>query len=167
MAISVKKPFLILLGLLAVLMPATTGSSQEPGQDRHAGYYYPEPATREVYHARRERTPEANRPLRVGFVTGVAAMMAKRAYAPSYVLFAKGGEAEKLIIVALRDGPLDTLFRVRAVLADLTAFARTMPIFGEYGARDRYTFFDLVKILGFRQITISDGRAFTHQVTIE
>ena len=100
-------------------------------------------------------------------MTGVAAMMAKRAYAPSYALFAKGGEAEKLIIVALSDGPLDTLFRARAVLAELTAFARTMPIFAEYGARDRYTFFDLAKILGFRQITLSDGRTFTHQVTIE
>jgi hypothetical protein len=163
----VRNCSLILFGLLAVLTLSPAVRSQEPGQDRHAGYYYPEPGGREIYNARPERTPEANRPLRVGFVTGMAAMMAKRAYAPSYVLFAKGGEAEKLIIVALRDGPLDTLFRARAVLADLTALARTMPIFGEYGARDRYTFFDLAKILGFTQITISDGRGFAHQVAIE
>jgi hypothetical protein len=148
-------------------MVASTARSEEPSQGRHSGYYYPEPGSREVYRARPDRTPEANRPLRVGFVTGVAAMMAKRAYAPSYALFAKGGEAEKLIIVALRDGPLDTLFRARAALAELTAFVRTMPIFGEYGARDRYTFFDLAKILGFKQITVSDGRAFAHQVAIE
>lgn len=154
-----------LIGLLAIAV--SSAGAQEPSGDRHAGYYYPIPSSREVYRARPERTPEAGRPLRIGFVTGVAAMMAKRAYAPSYALFAKGGEAEKLIIVALQDGTLDTLFRARAVLADLTAFARTMPIFGEYGARARYTFFDLAKILGFRQITVSDGRAFAHQVIIE
>ncbi len=154
-----------LLGLLA--MAVTAARAEEPSRDRHAGYYYPAPSSREVYRARRGRTPEAGRPLRIGFVTGVSTMMGKRAYAPSYALFAKGGEAEKLIIVALQDGTLDTLFRARAVLADLTAFARTMPIFGEYGARDRYTFFDLAKILGFKQITLSDGRHFAHQVTIE
>ena len=126
---------LVPFGLLAVLILASAARSEVPRRDRHSGYYYPEPGSSEVYRARPDRTPEANRPLRVGFVTGVAAMMAKRAYAPSYALFAKGGEAEKLIIVALSDGPLDTLFRARAVLADLTAFARTMPIFGEYGAR--------------------------------
>ncbi len=146
---------------------APAARSEEPSQDRHAGYYYPAPSSREVYRARPEQTPEASRALRIGFVTGVAAMMAKRGYAPSYALFAKGSEAEKLIIVALKDGALDTLFRARAVLADLTAFARTMPVFGEFGARDRYTFFDLAKILGFTQITVSDGRTFAHQVSLE
>ena len=167
MAKAMTTPVFLLFGLLAMAMVVPAAGAGEPGHDRHAGYYYPTPGSREVYRARPERTPEASRPLRVGFVTGVAAMMAKRAYAPSYALFAKGGAAEKLIIVALQDGTLDTLFRTRAVLADLTAFARTMPIFGEYGARDRYTFFDLAKILGFKQITISDGRAFAHQVAIE
>lgn len=165
MAMATRMPLIVLFGLLAMVV--STAKAEQPGRDRHVGYYYPEPGSREVYHARAERTPEASRPLRIGFVTGVAAMMAKRAYAPRYALFAKGVEGEKLIIVALQDGALDTLFRARAVLADLTAFARTMPIFGEYGARDRYTFFDLAKVLGFTQITISDGRAFAHQVTLE
>ncbi len=167
MAKAKQGPVFALVGLSALVMAVSAASAEEPRQDRHAGYYYPAPSSREVYRARPKRTPEAGRPLRIGFVTGVAAMMAKRAYAPSYALFAKGSEAEKLIIVALQDGTLDTLFRARAVLADLTAFARTMPIFGEYGARDRYTFFDLAKILGFKQITVSDGRAFAHQVTIQ
>jgi hypothetical protein len=80
---------------------------------------------------------------------------------------ARGEEAEKLIIVALQDGPIDTLYRARAVLAELTAMARTLPVFAEFGARDRFTFFDLAKILGFRKITITDGRDFAHQVIIE
>jgi hypothetical protein len=105
--------------------------------------------------------------VRVGFVTGVAAKRVERPYAPPYVFFAKGESAEKLIIVALQDGPIDTLYRARAVFAELTSLARTLPVFAEYNARDRFTFFDLAKILGFRQITITDGRAFAHQVVIE
>ena len=45
--------------------------------------------------------------------------------------------------------------------------ARTLPVFAEFGTRDRFTFFDLAKILGFRRITITDGRDFAHQVIIE
>jgi hypothetical protein len=160
-----KMRSLVLLGLLAVLPPAARG--EEPNEDRYIGYYYPAPDSREVYRARSETIPEASRPVRVGFVTGVAAKRAQRAYAPPYVFFAKGEEAEKLIIVALQDGPIDTLYRARAVLAELTAMARTLPVFAEFGARDRFTFFDLAKILGFKRITITDGRDFAHQVIIE
>ena len=41
------------------------------------------------------------------------------------------------------------------------------PIFQEYGVEDYFTFFDLAKMLGFVQITISNGRDFAHQVTLQ
>jgi hypothetical protein len=160
-----KARFLVLLGLLTVLPLAAR--SQESSEDRYVGYYYPAPGSREVYRARSETIPGAGRPVRMGFVTGVAAKSAQRAYAPRYLIFAKGNEAEKLIIVALQDGPIDTLYRARAVLAELSAMTRTLPVFAELEARDRFTFFDLAKILGFKRITITDGRDFAHQVIIE
>jgi hypothetical protein len=135
--------------------------------DRHAGYYYPEPATHETYVARAETLRQASRARRIGFVTGLAQLIANRAYSPPYTVFAKGDEAEKMIIVALADGPLDTLYRARAVLASLTALARTLPILADRGVADTYTFLDLAKLLGFKQVTVSDGRAMAHQVTIE
>ena len=55
----------------------------------------------------------------------------------------------------------------RALFANLTAVARTTPIFQEYGVEEFFTFFDFAKMLGYTQITISNGRDFTHQVFLE
>ncbi len=62
---------------------------------------------------------------------------------------------------------LSCAHRARAVFANLTAVARVTPIFQEYGIEDYFTFFDLAKMLGFVQITISNGRDFAHQVTLQ
>ena len=148
----------------AAISAAATGAQ---AGDRHAGYYYPEPATREVYEARSETLPNTDRATRIGFVTGIASQLSGRPYPPQAVMFAKGTEAEKLIIVALVDGRIDTLYRARAVLANMTAAARLLPAFQEMGVQDWFTFLDLAHMLGFKQITISDGRDFAHQLILE
>ena len=152
------------LGIVGAICATATGAQ---AGDRHAGYYYPEPATREVYEARSELLPEASRATRIGFVTGIAKQISERPFPPQAVMFAKGTEAEKLIIVALVDGRIDTLYRARAVLANMTAAARLLPAFHEMGVQDWFTFLDLVHMLGFKQITISNGRDFAHQLMIE
>jgi hypothetical protein len=137
-------------------------------QDRHAGYYYPPPeGEAEVYEARAQVLPEASRISRIGFVTGIANENRKQPYPPVAVMFAKGEEAQKLIIVALQDGRIDTIYRARAIFADMTSIARLLPIFREMGVEDYFTFFDLCRLLGFEQITISNGRDFTHQIKLE
>lgn len=157
-----------------ILFPAVAalaGHEQEAGprknHDRHAGYYYPLPQSRETYKAKALTLPESNRLRRIGFVTAMTAGMMANNYAPPFAIFAKGEEAEKLIIVAVRDGVYNTLYRGRALFAMLTAMARTTPIFQEYGVEDMFTFFDLAKLLGFQVITISDGDSYAHQVFIE
>ena len=135
--------------------------------DRHAGYYYPKPGTTETYNARAQTLQEADRSLRIGFVTGITNQMLQQPYAPTAAMFAKGAEGQKLIIVALEDGRIDTLYRARAIFANLTAVARVMPLFRELGVEEWFTFFDLAKLLGFEQLTISDGRDFAHQVIID
>jgi hypothetical protein len=72
-----------------------------------------------------------------------------------------------MIIVALEDGRIDTIYRARAIFANMTAIARLLPAVVEMGVQDEFTFFDLAKLIGVRQITISDGRDFAHQVIIE
>ena len=148
------------LGIAAAIVPAQA-------QDRHAGYYYPEPATREVYQARSQTLPNADRAARIGFVTGIANHVSKQPYPPQAAMFAKGTEAEKLIIVALVDGRIDTIYRARAVLANMTAAARLLPAFREMGVQDWFTFLDLAHMLGFKQVTITNGRDFAHQLIIE
>ncbi len=136
-------------------------------EDRHAGYYYPPPATSEVYVSRALPLAEAGRNSRLAFVIGLTQQMMSRPYAPTFAIFAKGGDAEKLIIVGLQDGRLNTLYRARALFAMLTSVARTTRFLSELGVADFFTFFDLAKLLGFTQITVSDGADFAHQVIIK
>jgi hypothetical protein len=143
-------------------------AGQAMGEDRYIGYYYPPPQSDpEVYGARATTMAEASRASRIGFVTAIAAETRKRPYPPPATIFAKGDQAQKLIIVALQDGFIDTIYRARALFADMTAQARLLPIFQEMGVQDSYTFFDLAKLLGFSEITISNGRDFTHQVLLQ
>ncbi len=151
------------MGLLVVAMTASAAWAQ----DRHAGYYYPIPATQEVYKARSEVLPQAARAVRIGFVTGIMNHVSKKPYPPQAAIFAKGDEAEKLIIVSLVDGRMDTIYRARAVFANMTASARLLPAFREMRVQETFTFFDLAKMLGFKRITITNGRDFAHRVMLE
>ena len=151
-----------LLCCLAGLALATPAKAD----DRHAGYYYPQPQSIETYHARATPLPEANRARRLGFISGVTQSQLNSPYPVQHVMFAKGQEAEKLVIVALRDGYLDTIYRARALFAGLTSAARVTPIFADLDEFDRYTFFDLAVLLGFTRITVSDGETFAHQVEL-
>jgi hypothetical protein len=136
--------------------------------DRHADYYYPTPQSSEVYKARAEILPEASRRSRIAFVTHVMnEMIRKNPYPPQYAIFAKGTEAEKMIIVGLVGDSYDTLYRMRALLATLTAVARTTPLFKEERVEDYFTYLDLCKMLGFKQLTVSDGKTFAHQIKID
>ena len=156
------------IALLALAMSifAIAPAAAEEG-DRHEGYYYPKPAEVEVYKARSKGLEEADRRHRIGFVVGVVNATLERPYPPPVAVFAKGAEAEKLIIVSNVEGRLDTIYRVRAYLATLTSSARMTPIFREYHVEDWFTFFDLANMLGFKQITVSDGDKFAHQILLE
>jgi len=159
----------LLPALLGVLCfgAVQVGAGGAAADDRHAGYYYPEPETTEVYEARSFTMQEASRKSRIAFVTSITNEQNKAPYPPQAAIFAKGSEAEKLIIVALEDGRIDTIYRARAIFAQMTAVARLLPVFSQLGVEDYFTFFDLAKMLGFEQITISNGREFAHQITIQ
>lgn len=151
--------------LLTLLLAAAPAALAD---DRHADYYYPTPQSKEVYVARASTLPEASRRSRIAFVTHVMnEMIRKNPYPPQYAIFAKGAEAEKMIIVALAGDSYNTLYRMRALLAMLTAVARTTPLFKEEQVEDYFTYLDLCKMLGFKLLTVSDGKEFAHQIRIE
>jgi len=134
--------------------------------DRHEGYYYPKPGTYETYVSRAKTLEDSDRARRLGFVSAITQQLADQAYAPNYAFFAKGGNAERLIIVAYGEGQLNTIYRARALFASLTGLARLTPLFQQLQVEELFTFFDLCKLLGFTTITISDGDKFAHQITI-
>lgn len=145
----------------------TAVAFRAPADDRHAGYYYPIPATSETYKARAVALPDASRKRRILFVTELSNQMINGAYPPQVAVFAKGEEAEKLIITALYADSYNTLYRMRGLLAMLSAMARTTPIFRAYEVEDLFTFLDLLKLLGFDQLTVTDGDRFAHRIVIE
>jgi len=136
-------------------------------EDRHEGYYYPDVQTRETYVARAQTLPAANREARLAFVTQMTISQSQSPYPPQYAIFAKGGESQKLIITALDGDVFASLYRARGVMAQMSAYARTTAFFQEHGVEDLFTFYDLLKLLGFTQITITDGESWAHQITIE
>ena len=154
---------LLMAGLAVVLALAAPVRAH----DRHAGYYYPEPAAVETYQARAVTLADATRDTRLSFVIRIAQQMLKNPYPPQSAMFAKGDEAQKLIIVGLRDGYLNTIYRARAHFAMLTSVARATKYLNDLGVADFFTFFDLAKLLGFEQITITDGDKFAHQVLLK
>src|SRR3546814_16983939 len=85
--------------MLACVLGVGPALAQE-SDDRHAGYYYPEPGTTEVYEARAYTLPQASRKVRIAFVTSITNEQKQTPYPPPAAIFAKCSEAAKLTPVA-------------------------------------------------------------------
>jgi hypothetical protein len=133
----------------------------------HEGYYYPTPQTEERYRPRVNSVAEADRRTRIAFTTGLTAQMLASPSPPRFAIFAKGDNAEKLIIVSITDGAYNTLYRLRALLAMLTAYARSSPAFNGFPNPENLTFLDMVYLIGFTEITVSDGRDIAHRIYLD
>jgi len=135
-------------------------------EDRYVGYYYPKPTSIETFESTLQTVGGVERAQRIQFITLVAQGTLQSTYRVPYAIFAKGEKADRLIIVGLQPGELSTIYRMRGVLANMTTMARLSPFFQERTVAEDATFFDLLKMLGFRELTITDGEKLTHQVTI-
>jgi hypothetical protein len=142
------------------------GAAMAEDRDRHAGYYYPPPTVSETYEADATTLAGSTRARRIGFVTIIVTKALAASYPPPYLMFVKGAQGEKLIIIGMGDY-VANVFQARALLAQLTAQARTTEAFKEVDAEHRLTFLDLLKMLGFEQVTVSDGRNYTLQIAIK
>lgn len=146
--------------------PAAAAATPKPDNDKYVGYYYPKPTAIETYTSPMQTIAGAERAQRVQFATVVSQGTIQSAYRVPYAVFVKGEKADKMIIVGLQPGEMSTIFRARAILANMTTMSRLSPFFQERTIAEDANFFDLLKLLGFQQITISDGDKFTHQVNI-
>ncbi|MEM9146041.1 MAG: hypothetical protein AAGC57_07555 [Pseudomonadota bacterium] len=147
-----------LVALAWLMVPGPAAAAQE-------GYHYPAIGSEEVFDRALSRGgPQASRAVRVTFVTQVTKAQLAADDAPRFAIFAKGAEAEHMILVALDDEVFRTIFRARAVLAQLTANARGTDFFVNNGIETTATWFDLAKLLGFKDLVISDGASWSHRV---
>ena len=133
--------------------------------DQRVGYYYPEITTTEEFQIRLgEDKSSASNNQRIEFVTELASRQRDRNYPPRITIFTKGHEARKLIIVAMDNEVFETLYRARAMLAELTSEARSTPLLRDRNMQTLVTFFDVLTMLGFEEVTLSDGKTWTHQI---
>ena len=138
------------------------------GEDRYIGYYYPKPTSTETFESTMQTIAGAERaaahPVRHRGVAGHHPVGLSRAL--RRVRQGRKG-AIRMIIVGMQQGELNTIYRMRALLANMTTMSRLSPFFQERTVAEDATFFDLLKLLGFRELTITDGEKATLQVTIK
>jgi len=156
-----KIRYITLLLAMVLIAPAAFA------QDRHAGYYFPAPVSTETYGSRAETVHDASRAIRLKFITGFSREQLARPYAPPYALFAQGADGEKLLLIGTGANSFRNIYQARAVLAQMTAVARGTPLFKDLQVEEIFTFLDLAKMMGFTQLTVSDGKSFAHRIDIE
>ncbi len=147
--------------LAAIIAASLGGAAWAAGKD---SYYYPPVNSEEVFAREIAAAPPAGRAVRVGFTTQITKAQLAAPESPRFVIFAKGAEAQHMIIIALDDEVFKTIYRARAVLAQLTSNARGTDFFINNNIQDHATWFDLAKLLGFEDLVISDGAAGSHRV---
>jgi hypothetical protein len=155
--------------LIAVIIAASLAATSVGGAALAAGkdsYYYPPVNSEEVFARKIAAAPLTDRAVRVGLITQITKAQLAAPESPRYVIFAKGDEAQHMIIVALDDEIFKTIYRARAVLAQLTSNARGADLFVNE-IQDYATWFDLANLLGFKDLVISDGATWSHRVNFE
>ena len=150
--------------IAAIIAASLGGAAGAAGRD---SYYYPPVNSEEVFARDLAVAPPASRTVRVGFTTQITKAQLAAPESPRFVIFAKGDEARHMIIIALDDQVFKTIYRARAVLAQLTSNARGTDFFINSNIQDHATWFDLAKLLGFEDLVISDGVTWSHRVTFE
>ena len=151
--------------MVAALVVSLTGATAV-AQDRQ-GYYYPAITSEEVFERTMLDVQPGDPGDRVRFVINTTRTILQASGSPRYVIFEKGSEAQHMIIVALDDEVFATLYRARAVLAQLTAQVRGSEFFERTGMATEATWFDMVKLLGFEDVVVSDGREWAHRVMLK
>lgn len=150
--------------LIAILIALIVTASVSAAQERYEGYYYPDVSSQEEFSRVIRDGPTPSKGVRVEFVTNLTAAQLAAPESPRFVFFAKGGDAKHLNIIALDDDIFSTLYRARAVLAQMTSNMRSNDFFRAQGLEHVATFYDLLQLMEFDTLVISDGETWAHQV---
>lgn len=149
------------LAVCIALFLATNAVSSE----RYEGYYYPEISSSEEFTRVIRDGLQSSKTVRVDFVTDITRAQLAAPESPRFVVFAKGSDARHLNIIALDDELFSTVYRARALLAQLTSNMRNNDFFRDQQLEHVATFFDFLQMLEFDTLVLSDGKTWSHQVT--
>ncbi|MGD1924655.1 MAG: hypothetical protein ACFB03_10785 [Paracoccaceae bacterium] len=152
---------------LAAVLLLVAGAVSAMAADKREGYYYPPVGSEEVFVRSIASPPPADRSIRTNFINEITKAQLAAPDNPRFAIFAKGGAAQHMIIIALDDEIFRTLYRARAQMAQLTANARGTEFFRANELQFVATWFDLAKMLGFEDIVVSDGDTWSHRVLLQ
>ncbi|MGZ2258616.1 hypothetical protein [Roseobacter sp. A03A-229] len=136
-------------------------------QDRYVGYYYPEVTSEETFDRVVRASSGAGKAVRIDFVNVLTSAQLEAPESPRFVFFAKGEDADTLILTALDDEVFATLYRARAIMAQMTVAVRQGGFFQQEELQYVATFYDLLQLMQFNELVISDGRSWTHRVMFQ
>jgi len=131
------------------------------------GYYYPPVTSEEIFTSLAATLPDANRERRIEFMREVSLDLLQRPFAPSFVMFTAGDEADRLVVSVNSRLEMETPYQARALMQGFTTVAQTLPFMAEYQVQDLFTFLDVAKLLGFESVVVTDGKNFAHRFVIE
>lgn len=151
---------ILILALCLFALPAFA-------EDKYVGYHYPQVTSSEEFTRVIRPTGVASKEVRVDFITQLTKAQLAAPSAPQYAFFAKGAGATELIVVGLDDQTFKTLYRARGVMAQMTANVRSSPIFAGQNLQFLATFYDLLQILEFDSLVLSDGATWSHRVAFK
>ncbi|MFK7745347.1 MAG: hypothetical protein AB8B47_09845 [Roseobacter sp.] len=133
-------------------------------EDRYVGYYYPEVSTEETFDRVVRTSQGAGKAVRIDFVNVLTTAQLEAPESPRFVFFTKGEASKTLLLVALDDEVFSTIYRARAILAQLTVSVRKGGFFRTEELQYVATFYDLLQLMQFDELIISDGENWAHQV---
>lgn len=154
---------IVFAAALAAALPGPA-SAQSEADDRYVGYYYPPITSEESFTRVIASAPPVTPEIRVNFITSITKAQLAAPEAPRFVLFEKGGESRKLMMIALDDQVFRTLFRARALLSQLTSNMRGTEFFRSQNLNVDGTLYDMLMIMEFESLVISDGASWSHRV---
>ena len=143
---------------------ATMLATVVAAEDRYVGYYYPEVSTEESFDRVVRATQGAGKAVRIDFVNVLTTAQLDAPESPRFVFFSKGEAAKTLIMVALDDEVFASIYRARAILAQLTVSVRKGGFFRSEDLQYVATFYDLLQLMEFDELVISDGKDWAHRV---
>ncbi|MEO9650637.1 MAG: hypothetical protein ABJ360_05455 [Roseobacter sp.] len=132
--------------------------------DRYEGYYYPQVETEETFDRVVRSSQGANKAVRIDFVNVLTSAQLSAPESPRFVFFTKGSDAKTLILVALDDEVFSSKYRARAILAQLTVSVRKGGFFRQEDLQYLVTFYDLLQLMAFDELIVSDGEDWAHRV---
>ena len=137
------------------------------GRELDGHQFYPTPKVIENYKSRRRVLTSTQNKTRIAFVNNILRAFIHRDAKERVFVFAKGKNAENMIIMDSVNGNLNTIFKVRAFIEVLPVLLRNSPIYRKFKNSEIPPFLDLAKMNGFKTVIFTDGDKYSFRFILK